>query len=214
MKGKTSKTILVALLCIVAVVGLIVLRVYLDARREFKAAKLAELRADMWEAILHYRLAISAYTPFAAYPERAAERLRGIAEEAERSGDTLLALEAYRAIRSGFLSARSFYTPKHQWIEQAESEIVRLLILRGEPQKIYGDMPKEQLERLIRQEMNRYQPPNHLLSFAAIVALFGWAISACLGLYHLAKRSYKTALTRFLIFVILYAVWAFCLIKA
>lgn len=214
MKGKANRIILIVLLCVAAIIGLVVLRVYLDARRELKSAELAELRSDAWEAVLHYRLAISAYIPFSSHPERAAERLRAIAKKAEKSGDTLLALEAYRAIRSGFLSARSFYTPEHEQIEQAESEIVRLLILRGEPQKIYGDIPKEQLEKLVRQEMNRYQPPNHLLSFAAIVALFGWATFACMGVYHLARKNYRTALVRFFIFAILYAAWAFCLIKA
>lgn len=213
MKNRTGKLILVALLCIAIFFGLVVLRVWLDARRELGSAELAELKGDLWEAVLHYRLAISSYLPFASYPKRAAEKLSAIAERAEKDGDTLLALEAYRAIRSGFLSARSFYTPDREWIEKSESEIVRLLILRGEPQKVYGDIPKDELEKLIRQDMNRYEPPNHLLSLAAVLALFGWAIFAGAGIFHLAKGNYKVAATRFFIFAFLYVVWALCLLR-
>jgi len=214
MKVKRLKMPAVVLCCIVAFFGLIVLRVYIDARRELAAAELAEGRRDLWGAVLHYRQAISAYIPFMSYSERAAERLNIIAKKAENRGDTLLALEAYRAIRSGFLGARSFYTPGSPWIEKAEGEIVRLLLLRGEPQRIHGDLPKQELERLVRAEMNRYQPPNHLLSFAAVIALFGWAVFAGMGVYQMAKGSYKKAVVRFAIFAVAFAIWALCLVLA
>ena len=214
MKGNRAKVAAAVAGCIAVFFGLIVLRVYLDARREMKQAELAEARQDAWAAVLHYRLAISAYIPFARYPDRAAERLVAIAQRAEKAGDTLLALEAYRAIRSGFLSARSIYVPKKRWIKKAEDEIVRLLIKRGEPQRIYGAKSKWELERLVRAEMNRYRQPNGLLSLFAIAALFGWASFAGLGVYQLAKGDYKKALVRIAAFVALYILWAICLIAA
>ncbi len=217
LQGKVVRRIKVAVIvlcCAVAFFGLIILRVYIDARREMTAARLAEGRGDMWAAVLHYRQAISAYIPLASHPEQAAEHLVRIARRAEEQGDTLLALEAYRAIRSGFLGARSFYTPGKRWIDQAEGEIVRLLIMRGEPQRVHGNLPKQELERLVRAEMNRYKPPNHLLSFVAILALFGWAISAGAGVYQLASGSYRKAMVRFAIFAAAFAVWAICLVLA
>lgn len=214
MKGKAGRLIIITILCAALLFGLVILRVWLDARRELKSAELAEFKGDLWEAVLHYRLAISAYLPFASYPSRAAQKLSEIAKKAEERGDTLLALEAHHAIRSGFLSARSFYTPKKEWIEKSEVEIVRLLIARGEPQKIYGDVPSNELEKLIRQDLNRYKSPNHLLSLAAVLALIGWAVFAGAGVFQLAKGDYKSAAKRFFVFAALYIIWALCLLKA
>lgn len=86
----------------------------------------AESRGEMLAALSGYEAAIHFHTPFSPFVQRSAERIRVIAEAAERRGDLEFALIAYRALRSSFYAARSLYLPGEKWIQLCNGRIVDL----------------------------------------------------------------------------------------
>jgi hypothetical protein len=82
---------------------------YVIARGEDEIARsTAALRAkDPTEAIGHARRALAWYVPLAPHVRVARERLVALAREAERRGQSEVALSAWRAVRQGARSART-----------------------------------------------------------------------------------------------------------
>lgn len=103
-------------------VGTVQYRQYTHYRRGVAA----EARGEMLAALSGYEAAIHFHTPFSPLVERSAERIRLIAEAAERRGDPEFALIAYRALRSSFYAARSLFLPGEKWILHCNGRIVEL----------------------------------------------------------------------------------------
>ena len=99
------------------------------SQREFEKGQTFEREGRLSDAIERYEWAIQAYTPLGSYPSRALERLQTIAQDAEVSGATDTAVEAWQAILSGLSVIENFRQPYKGQLREAEE---RLAKLRGE----------------------------------------------------------------------------------
>ena len=81
---------------------------------------------DYIKAITFFDRSLHWYTPLNPYIEKSADHLWEIGLKAEQRGDVRLALIAIRTIRQGFYAARSFYTPKKEWIGRCNEKIASL----------------------------------------------------------------------------------------
>ena len=101
---------------------------------QFNRGEKALAAGDYIAAIADYESAIHMYTPGSPLVERSAERLWGIAEGFERSGDLERALIAFRSLRSSFYAARGLYTPGKEWIARCDTKIDALVQIQGRTQ--------------------------------------------------------------------------------
>ena len=121
-------------LVVVAILfGAFTVRVVASAASELERAGELERESDVVSAVVHYRRAVRWYAPLSPYHARALVALARIGAEAERAGDPELALSAYRAIRSGILSTRSFYTPETERLSAANARIADLMAAAPPP---------------------------------------------------------------------------------
>ncbi|MFH0926734.1 MAG: hypothetical protein V1872_14070 [bacterium] len=111
---------------------MVFIRVFYGCITEFKKAEKSFQDKNYKDAIMYYDAAIHWYTPFNKYVARSAERLWETGGILEAQGDNRLAIEAYRAIRSSFYAARSFYTPYPGWIKRCDDKISTMMA-REEP---------------------------------------------------------------------------------
>ena len=102
---------------------------------QFNKGEKALAAGDYIAAIADYESAIHMYTPGSSLVERSAERLWGIGEGFERSGDQDRALIAFRSLRSSFYAARGFYTPGKEWIARCDAKIGALVQLQAQTQQ-------------------------------------------------------------------------------
>lgn len=98
------------------------------SQREFEKGEAFEREGNLTDAIERYEWAIQAYSPLGSYPSQALERLRTIAQEAEVSGATETAMEAWQAILSGLAVIENIRQPYEADLREAEE---RLAELRG-----------------------------------------------------------------------------------
>jgi hypothetical protein len=99
---------------------------YGSMRAYEQGARHLEAHRDI-RAITFFDRSIRWYTPFNPYVYRSAQRLWEIGERAYRHGDIRLSLIAIRAIKRGFYSARSVYTPGKDWIKKCNIRIGELI---------------------------------------------------------------------------------------
>lgn len=174
---RTWRTVLVVVAVAVTVAGAAYVRVLLTARAALGRAEasLVQDRAD--DALFHFRRAAHAYAPFNPWNELAYDRLWQIGRKAELEGDQDRALQAYRAIRSAILAARSFYTPHPERLEEVDGRIARLMA-RLPPPPI--DRDKSETQRMHEHlELLRDTPqPDPLWSLLLIIGFAAW-VGAC-----------------------------------
>jgi hypothetical protein len=119
--------------CLVLVIltGFLILRVYLSGQGEYQKGvqALSQKRAE--EAATHFQRAIKWYLPGANYVELAAEKLAQVGMDANRWGNSALALRAFYELRGSFHSARGLYAPGDRWIKLADREIESIWKQRG-----------------------------------------------------------------------------------
>ena len=96
------------------------------SQREFEKGQTFEREGRLSDAIERYEWAIQAYSPFGSYPAQALERLRTIAQEAEVSGATDSAVEAWQAILSGLAVIENFRQPYEMQLREAEERLAQL----------------------------------------------------------------------------------------
>jgi hypothetical protein len=150
---------------------------------------------DQWiQAITFFDRSIHWYTPYNPYVEKSAQRLWQIAERGQRDGDTKLALIAIRAIRGGFYSARSFYTPGANWITMSDEKIHEL----EEIEKTQKGFHENATARTSAVESSQEVPgPNPGWSVVVVLSFLGW-VGALLGFIPYAfgaRREGKSRLT-------------------
>jgi hypothetical protein len=206
------------------VVGLIALALFLVWVRAFwgslKAYHEGEDRlrkGQIIAAVTHFDRAIHWYTPFNPFVEKSAQRLWEISTEAQKRGDPRLALIALRAIRRGFYSARSFYTPGKDWIDRAETRIAILLPLEGTNGALVGrgTMPTKN-----KTQDGKSSGPNVLWAIIMEIGFLGW-IGSAVGLINSFQRRSKgppaIPLTPFLwgaLIVAFFTIWLIGMMKA
>ena len=120
-------------------------------------------------AVTYFDRSLHWYAPFNPWVNASAERLWEIGEEAESTGDTRLALIAYRTIRRGFYAARSVYQPGRDWIRRSEERIARLTREPdGSSMSVEGKGGSHPLP------LQETRDPNVFWSIVVVVGLLGW----------------------------------------
>ncbi len=168
-----KKKIGIALLCFFLVILMVVFKVYLSSRQEFKTAEIALDEKNYRRAITHYERAILWYLPFGGYVDRSAAQLWHIAEMLETQ-DKKLALESYRSLRSAFYATRSLYTPGKPWIDRANPKIARLMA----EETTYSEADRKKSIAQKTQEalaiLQRPMKPDPFWSFVLEIGFLGW----------------------------------------
>lgn len=130
------------LVCLVVIVARVVAGSYTEKQR----ADAAKARGDLAAAAVHYRRAASWYVPFSPISSAALGELERIGEKAKSEGDYVLALLAFRSLRGGILSARSFYTPHQDLLDRSEHTIAYLMSVQDPPPVDVGKPPEQVAE--------------------------------------------------------------------
>jgi len=117
----------IALAGVVLALGVIVVRLLVDARAAFRAGAAAELRGDLPAAVRHYLDAGRLYVPGSPYTRDALDRLDTVAVACVTKGDYATARAAFEAERAAMLGTRSFYTPYAKRLPELERRLARLL---------------------------------------------------------------------------------------
>jgi hypothetical protein len=169
----------VVLAVIVVVLAALYARVMFTARRAVAEAEICIQEDRLDDAVFHLRRAAHAYAPLNPYNEHAYDRLWQLGRKAELEGDTHRALEAYRAIRSSILAARSTYTPHPARLAQVDDRIARLMARQSPPP---ADRHKPETQRMREHHalLADHSMPDPLWSVLLLVGFAGW-VGACVG---------------------------------
>jgi hypothetical protein len=109
------------------IVAAFAVRVVTSAADELAQGDAARASGAWDVAVAHYRRGARWYAPGSPYHVRALDALARIARDAERRGDTELALSTHRAVRAAILSTRSFYTPETRRLATANRRIAAIM---------------------------------------------------------------------------------------
>ncbi|MBW2028495.1 MAG: hypothetical protein JRH06_13860 [Deltaproteobacteria bacterium] len=160
------------------VIGLVVMmflmlwaRAFYGSMETYKRGEAFLRQGNHIRAITYFDRSLHWYTPLNPYVRKSAERLWEIGNKAEETGDTKLALIAYRSIRSGFYAASHFITPYKDWIERAEAKIEDLASTDREQKGV----PKDVLDLADRiREDQRADSPDVFWTVILEIGLLGW----------------------------------------
>ncbi|MCB9707955.1 MAG: hypothetical protein H6714_04110 [Myxococcales bacterium] len=162
---------------IAALLSSLVLRVVFSSRSEWQEAHALNSSGDREAAIIHYRRAVRWYAPFNPYPRRALEALYRLGAEFEQEGDVHGALAAYRAMRAGIMSTRSFYTPHRTWLAKADKKIASLMAFFAPIPSDAGKSPKARTEEYAKQ-LARPDRPGVFFTLMLMLGFAAWTIGA------------------------------------
>ena len=168
MKKKLVTVLIVAGLCL----GVVVTRAVWEGRAALSEAGDALDAGDPHEAVALYRRAARWYVPLAPHVGRAYDQLEAIAQQAEHSGDTQLALAAWRGVRSSIKATRSFFTPHEHRLDRANKRIAALMAEVEGPDADPGKS-QQQREQWHYDLLDRDEAPS---VFWSIVALLGFGM--------------------------------------
>ncbi|HET6582677.1 MAG TPA: hypothetical protein VFG69_04505 [Nannocystaceae bacterium] len=105
----------------------LVVRAMIDARAELQLADEASAAGDGDAEIEHLGRALRWRVPFATHDEVALDRLFAIGEAAEKAGDELSALAAYREARGALLATRVLDVPHADARTELEARIAGVM---------------------------------------------------------------------------------------
>jgi len=182
-------------LCVVLFFSLILVKVFLSSRYEFKEAGIADAKGNIREAITHYERAILWYLPVGGYVTPSAERLWEIGRDLEET-DVKLALIAYRSLRSAFYATRSFYTPGRSWIDRTDERISALMALAPpafEKEKRMSQAErKDQALAILKRPMRPYAGWSIILE----VGFWGWIAGTLLFIFRAFNTEHQLNMRR------------------
>jgi len=141
-RGTASPVLLRIGVIALALLAVLAGRVLVSARAELDRANGLATQGDLQGAIVHYRRAARWYAPLSPYHREALDKLMAIGARAEEKGETERALNAFRAVRSGIMSARSFYTPERETLYRADRRIAALMAELPAPAIDVGKSPE------------------------------------------------------------------------
>jgi hypothetical protein len=155
------------------VMGFLVLwaRTFYGSMKAYDQGEIYFNQSEYVRAVTFFDRAIRWYAPLNPYVHRSAERLWQIGLEAEKRGNTRLALIAARTIQQGFYATRSFYVPGRRWIERCDDRIEKLV---GHPQ---ADLA----------ENDRVASPDMLWTLVLEFGFLGW-IGSVMGFIAFALK--------------------------
>jgi len=193
-------------------------KVFYYSGEEYRKGEDAFRQGDFNKALLHYDRAIHWYTPWSSSVERSIRRLWEMGEKLEEKGDQKTALEVYWALRSSLYGVRSFYTPKHEWIEKANERIASIWAgqepVPAEEKKI---TPAERKERYLA-ALKKDWAPKVGWAAATEIGFFGWVISALVFIFTFVRKGGGLAMGKALFWggciLIFYVLWVIGMVRA
>ena len=150
-------------------------KVYLSARSEYHKGEEAFNNRDYEQAIIHFDRALHWYSPESKYIEYSMEALWEIGARAEKEENLDLSLQAYRSLRSGLYSARSFYTPHQDWIDKCDQRIADITFItqnerRSPAGRPYPPTKKEDILKILKTKTE----PDVSWSIICEIGFLGW----------------------------------------
>lgn len=115
-----------SVLILASLVGVLVVRYRLAAKRELERANLASIRHDELRARRHLRRAAAYYTPGNTAAERAIDGLRSLAQRQEREGRVADALSTWHTLRAAILGLRGSTRPFNALLPAINTRIAAL----------------------------------------------------------------------------------------
>ena len=150
-------------------------RAYIGSMRSWEQGEALFQEKKYIRAVTFFDRSIHWYTPFNPYVERSAHRLWEIGARAEKDGDVMLALIAFRTIRRGFYGTEGLNTPGKGWIDKSNAKIREL----SKQEKNKGEQTVE--KRL-------HPPPDIFWSLMVEVGLLGWLVTMVILVVRLFRR--------------------------
>lgn len=162
-------------LSILVLLSAMVLRVVVSSRDEWQQAQALDTSGHAEAAIVHYRRAVRWYAPGLSYPGRALDALWRIGQRYEAQNDVHGALAAYRAMRAGIMSTRSFYTPHTSALRRANRRIA-ILMATFAPIPQDAMKPRQELEDEYLKQLSKAQRPNVLWTVILMLGFAAWTV--------------------------------------
>ncbi len=142
---------------VVTVLGVATARVVHSGEAEIKASNVALEAGDAREAIVRARRAARWYAPGAPHVAVAYDRLMALAAASEKNRRDDLALLAWRGVRVSVIETRWVVSPHPEHLQQADSEIARLMAKKPDAAEPDAIIRAEELQKL-----RRHEPPRTL----------------------------------------------------
>lgn len=161
--------------------GIVVIRLLVDARAACQAGDAAQGRGEKTQAIRHYLDAGRLYVPGSPYTSTALDRLDRIGVSAVTEGDYVTARAAFEAERAAILGTRSFYTPHAGRLPDLERKLARLLAASE------ADTTAATFEERARWHASRLAErpqPGTPMVLLALLGLLTWVASAVVFFRH------------------------------
>jgi len=115
------------ILIVLGVFGGVWIKASVEANKSLIQAQELESTGDIAFAVVCYRRTIRWYSPGSSAVHTAIQRLFVIAERMESQQKPLLALQAYRAVRTGLLAVQSVFQPYSAQLNEANQRIAALM---------------------------------------------------------------------------------------
>jgi hypothetical protein len=169
--GKTMRILRTAVLIVVVFLAMVWLRAFYGSMKSYEEGERYFEQDQLVSAITFFDRSIHWYTPYNPYVEKSANKLWEIGKRGQQDGDIKLALIAFRAIRGGFYSARSFYTPGKTWIRMSDQKIHELEEIETAQRGLEG---KAKTGAPIWEKSQEVPGPNPGWSVVVVLSFLGW----------------------------------------
>lgn len=160
---------------IVVALGVVCVRLVLEARTAYRQGVAAEERGELAEAVRHYLDAGRAYLPGSPFVRGALDRLDAIGVAAVTRGDYATARAAFEAERAAMLGARSFYMPMADRLPHLNRRLARLMAATEAPA---AGPSFEERAAWHEQRMAQRLRPKTSLVMLALLGLALWVTSS------------------------------------
>jgi hypothetical protein len=155
-----------------------VYKVYINANSEFQTGEELFAQNNHKEAVVHFERVIRWYIPGLNLKDKAAQKLWEIAQNYEADHKLENALNTYRILRSGFYSARSFYTPGRIWIDKCNDKIAEIMANKSPTLEIQSAKSFSQRKSEYLSILASEKHPYPFWSFLAVTGFLGWVSCA------------------------------------
>ena len=193
--GKALRILRTIVLIVVVFLAMVWMRAFYGSMKAYEEGERHFEKDQFVQAITFFDRSIHWYTPYNPYVEKSAKKLWEIGERGQRDGDLKLALIAFRAIRGGFYSARSFYTPGGNWIRMSEQKIHELEEIEKAQTGLHDDA---KVGAPVGEKRQEVPGPNPGWSVVVVLSFLGWvgSLLAYIPCAFGAKGEGKRRLTR------------------
>ncbi len=217
LKEKSIRLGVVILGLVIIIAAMIWFRAFYGSMKAYHQGETYLKGQQYIKAMTFFDRSIHWYTPFNPYVRRSVEKLWEIGKDAERKGDTRLALIAFRTIRRGFYASSSFYIPGRDWIKRCDIKINKLIQL----EQIKEELPENfKMKGKYITESQRIASPNIYWTIILEIGFLGWIGSVIGFIMFTLRRKEKPKYSTFSTFIwiiltfIFFSLWIVGMMKA